>query len=187
MTRRTTVVASLLAALVALAVLAGCGSDSQSAEQQTQTKSGGTTKTATPPAQAPAGAGKRCLVVSDGLVSRIQSHVVLEGGHLRHVRAVASPEVPGLYFISAHVVGGGAGKKMVATWASQSLKGDQRILAVDDSAALVSTFGSIYSSSITAGIKTAGAFKSRVCAFGPGAPHGGPAPPSGVGTGNGTN
>jgi hypothetical protein len=182
--RRGTLVLSSLAVVTAL-VLAGCGGGGNSggggggqAQQQT------TTGSAADAAKAPAGAGVRCLTVSPGLVSRIESHVVLGGGKLRNPRAVASPDVPGLYFVSAHVVGGGAGKTMVATWATKNLAGRGRIFAVDDSAALVSTYGSIYSTGILAGINSDGAFKSRVCSFGKNAPHGGPAPQSGGPAGN---
>jgi hypothetical protein len=173
----------LIVCLVAVvAALAGCGSSGKQAEQQ-QTTTGSANKPAKT-TTAPPGAGERCLPVSSQLLSRIQSHVVLDGGKLNNPKAVASPEVPGLYFISAHVTGGGAGNKMVATWATQNLDGHGRIFAVDDSAALVSTYGSIYSTGILAGINSEGAFKSRVCSFGKDAPKGGPAPESGGPGGN---
>src|SRR5262249_16708922 len=155
--------------------LAGCGSSGKQAQSTTTT---GTAKSSGQKAP-PAGAGERCLTVSPELLSRIQSRVVLEGGKLKHPQAVASPEVPGLYFASAHVVGGGAGSNMVATWATKDPAGHGRIFAVDDAAALVSTYGSIYSTGLLAGIHSEGAFKSRVCSYGKGAPQGNPAPQSG--------
>jgi len=171
---------------VTVVALAGCGSSGKQA-QSTTTGSANSSANGSGQKAPPAGAGERCLAVSSQLLSRIQAHVVLEGGKLNHPQAVASPEVPGLYFVSAHVVGGGAGSKMVATWATKDLAGHARIFSVDDAAALVSTYGSIYSTGLLAGIHSEGAFKSRVCSYGKGAPQGNPAPQSGGPGGNPTS
>jgi hypothetical protein len=161
--------------------LAGCGSSSNgSASPPT------TTSNAAPAAQKPhrhtsalPAARKGCLPVSTQLVARIRRNIVLDGAKLANVRAVASSLDPGLYYVSARVSGGGAPRRAVATWATQSLAGRKPIYALDAFAALVSQFGGGVSANPDYVVSAPGAYRSRVCAGGKGVSKGQTAPASG--------
>ena len=126
-----------------------------------------------------AGAKDTCLEVPASLVRRLQTHLVLTGGKVSHVKAVTSRKLPWIYFVSGRVDGGGL-KRLLATWATPRLGGNAPVYAVDASAALVSLYGGALGKSASLTVGAPGAYKSRVCVAGPGAPRGSNAP---VGTG----
>jgi hypothetical protein len=164
---------------------AGCGggSSKSSAPPPASTQAPATTAPPAATTTAPAPAGNAspkntCLDVPGQLVRRLQSNIVLSGGRLTHLQAVTTAAFPGIYFVSALVNGGGA-KQQVATWATQRLGGNAPVWAVDGTAALVSLYGGVRGKIPELHANVPGAYKSRVCAAGPGAPHGVDAPPGG--------
>jgi hypothetical protein len=165
--------------LAAALAAAGCGSSSKTAAPAQTTTATAAKPKAAPAATAPssdgtAAAGK-CVPVPGSLLHRIESGMILDGAKLHDAQAVASPAIPDLWFVTARVKGGGAGDKL-ATWAANGLTGKGQIYALDSFAALISSFGSAVSKSVTLTTHTPAAYRSRVCVAGPGAPRGLTAP-----------
>jgi hypothetical protein len=163
-------------------VTAGCGGASPSSAPaaasstpKTSAKEAKTAANAAPKAKA---ASLACITAPTSVSKKILHTVILQGAKLDHVRAVASPDLPGYYFVSSHVSGGGAGPHALATWAERGLDGHGIVYAVDSFAALISLDGNASQVDLALDIHTPGAYKSRVCSYGPGAPHGTPAPPT---------
>ena len=190
MSRRLLAVAIVVAAVLALVA---CGSSSKSSKSSQAVATTATPKQSKPskskPAAAegspsqpavPSGAGKGCLAVTDGLRAKILRNVVLEGASLHHVEAVASPLAVGFYFVSGTVDGSGTHHKL-ATWATQRLDGHSPVYSVDAFAALISTYAAATQENPDLSTQSPGSYRSRVCAFGPGATQGVDAPQSGVG------
>jgi hypothetical protein len=179
--------ASVAAVIVGAALLvAGCGGGSKSSapagttqppEATTAPAATGTTTTAPAPA---AGRADTCLDVPAALVRTLQTHIVLVGGKVTHVKAVTSRRTPGFYFVSGRVDGGGV-KRGLATWATQRLSGTAPIYAVDSAAALVSLYGGAIGKDPDLRVTAPGAYKSRVCVAGPNAFPGTNAPVGGGG------
>jgi hypothetical protein len=188
----------LAGALVAAAVLASvaCGSSSKSSHPMTApvttAKPKGSTSSKSKPAAASSGqaapavasagtrAGKTCIPVTEGLRHKILGSVVLVGATLHHMEAVASPLVRGYYFVSGTVDGSGTHHRL-ATWATADLSGRSPVYAVDSFAALISMYGAATAKNPDLSTRSPGSYRSRVCAAGPKADFGAPAPVSGVG------
>jgi hypothetical protein len=177
--------ATLLVLLAALAV-SGCGSSSKSGSAVATTTAAAPPPKAKPtqkpaqPAAAPADGGGKCLDVSDRLVSQIEKNIVLDGAQVTHAQAVDSPASPGLYFVTARIQGGGANGSL-ATFETRGLAGGKTIYAVDAMAAEISLYGSAVTRDPELTVDFPGAYKSRVCVAGPGAPRGVTAPIIGAG------
>jgi hypothetical protein len=167
--------APVIVAAVMLAA-AGCGSSSDSAEPPaTQTRTT-TAKPAEPaPAPKPSATSGKCVSAPGTLIDRISRNVVLDGAQLVEAEAVASPAIPGIWFVTARVRGGGAANKL-ATWMTASLESVSPIYAVDGFAALISTYGGAVGKSAGLTVDAPGVYRSRVCVAGPNAPHGVTAP-----------
>jgi hypothetical protein len=158
---------------------------------------GGTQKSAAPPSSAakpkPAAKAKarttaappadtlHCVDVPRAVTRFILRGVVLDGARLARVEAVESSRAPGYYFISGVVSGGGASPNSLATFATDGLTGVRRVYAVDSFAALISKYGAAQQIDPDLTINASAAYASRVCAGGPHASHGTPAPQSGIG------
>jgi hypothetical protein len=169
------------ALLVAAALfVAGCGGGSKSSAPPAPTQAPAKTAPAVTRPAPVAGAKDTCLEVPASLVRRLQTHLVLMGGKLSNVKAVTSRKLPWIYFVSGRVDGGGL-KRLLATWATPRLGGNAPVYSVDASAALVSLYGGAMGKSMRLTVTAPGAYKSRVCVAGPGAPHGSNAPVGGNG------
>jgi hypothetical protein len=168
-------------ALAVLAlVAAGCGSGSKTAAPPpatTQPPPQAKTTTTTPAAPA-SGASASCRDAPASLMRRIQTHFVLEGGTLSHAQIVPAIVLPGIYFVSARIDGGGTSDK-IATWATERLGSTGPVYAVDTWAALVSTYVAASQRNPDLTVHDPGAYKSRLCVGGPSAPKGNDAPASG--------
>lgn len=182
--------AGLTAVALAAAAAAGCGSTvPASAPATTAAKP----KPAAPKAAAPKPAKHsegpaagvpdtlHCIDVPRVLVRRILSGVLLDGAKLPRVEAVASPDAPGYYFVSSTVAGGGAGARSLATWAASGLADGRHVYSVDAFAAMISRYGDAAEVDPALSIHAKAAYQSRVCAGGPHASRGAPAPASGIG------
>lgn len=170
--------------LVLLLPLGGCGGGSSPSAGDVTTAGARTTGSRTV-ATTPGGVGKptesnttTCIAASPELRQRIAKGVILSGARLAKVEAVGAGGIPGGYFVSATVRGGGSPGK-VATWFVHGLGGSGAVLAVDDLAATISTFGSSVSSNPAINATTRGAYRSRVCSGGPNVSPGQTAPPGG--------
>ncbi|MFN2629427.1 MAG: hypothetical protein ABR569_12445 [Gaiellaceae bacterium] len=161
--------------LAAALLSAGCGGSKQSAPRDTAPT---TTAATIAPSRSASGPFNTCLDVPTRLAAEIRTGILLDGGKLSHIKAVTSKAFRGMYFVSARVDGGGAVAD-VATWVTPQLKGSGPVYAVDSTAALISSFGAAIGKSLHLGANAPGAYRSRVCAVGPKAPHGQTAPVSG--------
>jgi len=182
--RRRSIAAAAVAVALAAVVSAGCGGSNSNSAQGTAASTPTTTTKSSAPAKKQSSAKAKkvaltsltCISAPASVSERILKTVVLSGAKLDHVRAVESPDVPGYYFVSSHVRGGGAGPHALATWAERGLDGHGVVYAVDSFAALISLDGNASQVDLALDIHTPGAYKSRICSFGPGAPRGLPAP-----------
>jgi hypothetical protein len=176
---RVTTFASATFAVFAL-VAAGCGGSSTSADPPPATTH------APPPAKTPAttttatasGGSASCRDAPATLMRRIHTHFVLEGGTLSHAQIVPAIALPGIYFVSARIDGGGTRDK-IGTWATERLGATGPVYAVDSWAALVSTYVAASQRNLDLSVHDPGAYKSRVCVGGPNVPKGNDAAPSG--------
>jgi hypothetical protein len=163
-------VAATTTVLVAAIFAAGCGGGSK----QAATPAPATTAPAT------SSGPVKCFDAPAALIRKLEAHMVLAGATLTHVKTVAAPAYPGFYFVSGRITGGGAGQR-VATWATPKLAGIGPVYAIDDSAALVSTYAGATGKSAYLTVDAPGVYKSRVCSGGQGVAPGQNAPPPGGG------
>ena len=145
-----------LVLVVATALLAGCGGSGGGGKQAATATTA--TKTVLP---APLGNG--CVSVPPKLLALITKNLTLSGAKLTEPRAVASPEVHGVWFVSAAVHGGGAGPHAVATWATKSITGGKAVFAVDDLAKTISAFVGGDHLNPQLDLSVRGARQSRAC------------------------
>lgn len=177
------IAASVLVVATALLV-AGCSSDSKSAEPSTST----TSTTGTPTSggsggsagKAPARVG-RCSPAPAPVRREISEHILLVGAELSHAQVVAVPRQRNLFFVSARVSGMDR-KDAVATWMVRGLAGTGAAYAIDAAAALISEFGGATGKFPDLTVDAPGVQKSRICAGGPDVDPGVTAPAAG-GTG----
>lgn len=180
-------IAAVATAALAAATAAGCGSSHASSASAPSSPGTTQTKAAAPGGAkqqtAPAGISDtlHCVDVPHALARRILHGVLLDGARLNRVEAVASPKARGYYFVSSTVSGGGASNKSLATWAASGLASADHVYAVDAFAALISTYGDAAEVDPDLNIHERAAYQSRICAGGPHATHGAPAPQSGIG------
>jgi len=109
---------------------------------------------------------------------RIKKHFILEGGTLSNAQIVPGNVLPGIYFVSARVDGGGTSDK-VATWATQQLGAAGEVYAVDTWAALITTYVAAGQKNPDLSVSDPAAYKSRICVDGPKVAKGNDAPLSG--------
>jgi hypothetical protein len=164
------------AALFLAAAAAGCGS-SNTAAPPTTTAAAAPAATTTTPQPATSNA---CVPVPAALDKRIIAHVILMHAHFDKTKAARAATVPGYFYVSGLVSGGGA-KHMLATWVTHGLEGKREIYSVDANAALISQYGASTGASLELGVDAPGSFRSRTCVAGPKASPGIPAPSSGGG------
>jgi hypothetical protein len=175
-------IAALATVIVAALLAAGCGGSKQAApaastQAPPPAKTPGTTTAATPSVL-------RCQSAPASLLRRIETHVVLAGSKLSNAEVVPARVVPGTYFVSARVDGGGA-KNMLVTWATEHLGTSGQVYAVDSGAALISSYVAAGQKNPDLSVSDPGAYKSRVCVAGPRASHGSDAPLSSKPASNG--
>ena len=172
-------------ALAAALLAAGCGGGSSKSGAPAGASTQAPATTAPPAATtapAPSASPRNtCLDVPTSLEGALQAHLVLAGGRLSHLQAVTTKAFPDYYFVSARIDGAGA-KPLLATWVAEGLAGGGSVYSVDATAALVSLYGGAIGKNPDLTVEAPGAYKSRVCVAGPGAPRGSNAP---VGAGKG--
>jgi hypothetical protein len=177
--RTITRTAAAVGLAIVVVVAAACGGTNKAAAPASSTVKPKQAAKPKPAAQAPD--TLHCVDVPRAVTRLILRGVVLDGARLARVEAVASSKAPGYYFISGVVSGGGASPNSLATWATDGLAGLRRVYAVDSFAALISQYGAAQQIDPDLTINASAAYASRVCAGGPHASHGTPAPQSGIG------
>jgi hypothetical protein len=171
-------------ALAAALLAAGCGGGSSKSGAPPAASTPAPATSAPPaattaPAPAPsAGPRNTCLDVPASLERTLQAHIVLAGGRVSHLQAVTTKAFPTYYFVSARIDGAGT-KPLLATWVAKGLTGDGSVYSVDATAALVSLYGGAIGKNADLTVDAPGAYKSRVCVAGAGAPRGSNAPAGG--------
>jgi hypothetical protein len=121
---------------IAVVVLAGCGGNGgQQAEEPAPTRPAATA--------APTTAPSRCLDVPKALVDAIETGLtVTGGGSLRNARAVRSKDFEKVWMVAADIQGEAMeGGDDIGVWATNSLRGDGLIFAIDGFAQEFSNWG----------------------------------------------